>query len=82
LNTAIKDAGWNDHTPLSLIKNIFEVFSKAKWFSGFDLRDGYHAFKICSEDRHKTGTVTMDDSFYWIAPVQGLVTAPSAFVRM
>lgn len=64
------------------IEEIFSLLSQFTHLTTTDLASGYWQIPIDSRDKHVTGTIHLDGSFYWDRLVQGLATSPFIFQNL
>ena len=65
--------------PLSLINDLMDRLSIAKYFSKIDLRDAYHRIRIKELDQWKTAFRTRYGYFEYTVLPFGLTNAPATF---
>ena len=65
--------------PLPLIGELLEQISKAKYFTKFDLRDGYNRLMIASREEWKTAFRCRYGLFEYTVMPFGLCNAPGTF---
>ena len=71
-----------DTYPLPLIQSCLDAVGKAKWFSTFDLRSGYHQVVMEQKDADKTTFVTRRGTYRFRVMPFGLCNAPATFQRL
>eukprot|EP00963_Diacronema_lutheri_P013211 scaffold2382_cov568-Pavlova_lutheri.AAC.1 len=71
-----------DKYPLPLIDDLLLDLSTSKFFSSFDVKDGFYNMLVAPEDQYKTACVTPFGQFVWRVMPMGLANAPSIFQRM
>ena len=71
-----------DTYPLPLIQSCLGAVGKAKWFSTFDLRSGYHQVVMERKDADKTTFVTRRGTYGFRVMPFGLCNAPATFQRL
>ena len=70
-----------DSYPLPIISEILSTLSKAKYFSKFDLSNGYYQIMIEPHSRHYTAFVCQEGLFQYIGMGMGLTGATGTFQR-
>ena len=71
-----------DSFPLPLIKQVWPMLSKAKYFASLDLIMGYHHVEVDSKDRAKTDFLTHRGLFVYNVMPFGLCNASATFQRL
>ena len=71
-----------DTYPLPLIQSCLGEVGKAKWFSTFDLRSGYHQVVMERKDADKTTFITRRGTYRFRVLPFGLCNAPATFQRL
>lgn len=70
-----------DAFPLPTIEDVLSMMGGKKYFSTFDLCQGYHQVRVDDQDKEKTAMVTHMGTFEWNVVGFGLKNAPAHFTR-
>jgi hypothetical protein len=65
--------------PLPLISELMDKFQGAKWFTKFDVRDGYHRIRIKEGHEWMTAFKTREGLYEYLVMPFGLTNAPATF---
>jgi hypothetical protein len=65
--------------PLPLISEIMDRLQGTKWFTKFDVRDGFHRIRIAEGHEWKTAFRTKYGLYEWCVMPMGLTNAPATF---
>ena len=68
--------------PLPLISEIIDKLQGTKWFTKFDVRDGFNRIRIAEGDEYKTAFRTRYRHFEFLVLSFGLTNAPATFMHM
>ena len=68
--------------PISLIVDLFNQLSRARYFTKLDLRLGYYQVRIAEGDELKTTGVTRYGSYKFLVMPFGLTNAPTTFCTL
>jgi hypothetical protein len=71
-----------DVYPLPRIDDIIEQLSESRWFTKFDLKNGYFQVPISEKDKMKTAFATQDGLYEFNRLPQGLLNSPPTFQRI
>ena len=68
--------------PIPLAAKLFNILSKASYFTKLDLRSGYWQVRIVAGDEEKTACVTQYGSYEFLVMPFGLTNAPTTFCNL
>jgi hypothetical protein len=71
-----------DVYPLPRIDDIIEQLSESRWFTKFDLKNGYFQVPISEKDKMKTAFATQDGLYEFNRLPQGLLNSLPTFQRI
>ena len=79
--TEINEITENDRFPMPMQDDLLEKLMEAKWYTHFDLRNGFNNIRIAEGDEWKTTFRTRWGSYEWNVMPFGLTNAPAAWSR-
>jgi hypothetical protein len=71
-----------DAYPLPRCRDLFDQLKESKFFSSFDMLDGYYNVRMASNSVPKTAIRTRLGSFEFLVLPMGSTNAPSSFARL
>jgi hypothetical protein len=79
---ALNELTVKNRYPLPLVDCLFEQVVGARYFTKFDLMEGFHQIPLAEEDMEKTAFRTRFGSYEYTVLPMGLCNAPSTFMQM